>query len=198
MSEPARTLVLGLGNVLLHDDGLGVWTVELLRRSHRFPEEVRLLEGGTLGLDLLPALDGVERLLLIDALATDGRPGRLFRLEGDEVPAALESKTSSHQVGLQDLLGTAELLGRKPPVVVLRGIEAGCLEPGTGFSPPVAAALGELAAGVLADLASWGHVATPEPKPAGEPVWWAPPRRPEPRPGTTGARALANRSGESP
>jgi hydrogenase maturation protease len=75
-----QTLVLGLGNVLLGDEGLGVWVAESLRRRFEFPSSVTILDGGTLGLDLLPRLDGVDRLIVIDAVKFGGAPGDIVRL----------------------------------------------------------------------------------------------------------------------
>lgn len=104
------TLVLGLGNVLLQDDGLGVWAVGSLRRRYRFSPHVLLVDGGTLRLELLPLLDGVERLLLVDSVRTESAPGEIIRLDGANVPNALKVKMSPRQVGAQDLLAAAELL----------------------------------------------------------------------------------------
>jgi hydrogenase maturation protease len=179
VSGPA--LVLGLGNILLHDEGIGVWVAESLRRRFAFPGGVTVLEGGTLGLDLLPRLEGIERLLLIDAVRLGGQPGAVVRLEGDEVPAVLDVKVSPHQVGVQDLLATARLMGSTPPHVVLWGMEPGRLDPGTGFSPPVTAGLPELEARVLAELAGWGLAGRPVAGAEPPPVWWDEPGVGRPR-----------------
>ncbi|HXJ79056.1 MAG TPA: HyaD/HybD family hydrogenase maturation endopeptidase [Candidatus Methylomirabilis sp.] len=168
-------LVLGLGNILLSDEGIGVWVAESLRRRFEFPPEVTVLEGGTLGLDLLPRLDGVERLLLIDAVKLGRAPGDVVRLEGDEVPAVLDVKVSSHQLGVQDLLATARLMGSEPPHVVLWGMEAERLEPGTGFSASVREALPRLEATVLDELHRWGVDGKPLQDAPPPPVWWEEP-----------------------
>jgi hydrogenase maturation protease len=167
-----RTLVLGLGNILLHDDGVGVWVAESLARRFVFPPDVTVLEGGTLGLDLLPRLDGVERLLVIDAVKLGRPPGEIVRLEGDEVPAALDVKISPHQVGVQDLLAAARLLGSEPPRVVLWGMEPERLDPGTGFSVSVKEALPRIETAVLDELHRWGAAATRLEDAAPPPIWW--------------------------
>lgn len=172
-----RVLVLGLGNVLLRDEGLGVWVAETLRRGLKFPEEVSIVEGGTLGLDLLPLLDGVERLCVIDAVRLGHAPGAIVRLEGDDVPAALNVKLSPHQIGVQDLLAAARLMGREPPSVVLWGMEPGRLDPGTGFSPAVAQALPLLRAEIVEELGRWGLPAQPVTDSAAPPIWWEEPTR---------------------
>jgi len=177
----ARILVLGLGNVLLRDEGIGVWVAESLGREFEFPPEVAMLEGGTLGLDLLPRIDGVERLLLVDAVKLGGEPGEIVRLEGDAVPAVLDVKISPHQVGVQDLLAAARLMGREPPVVVLWGMEPERLDPGTGFSPRVSEALPRLRDAVLDELRLWGVLGEPAADPAPPPLWWAEPVPGRPR-----------------
>ena len=173
----ASTLVLGLGNVLLSDDAIGVWVADRLARGYEFPDDVAVLEGGTLGLDLLPRLDGVERVLLIDALELGRVPGTLVRLEGDEVPAALGLRISPHQIGLADLLAAARLTGQTPPHLVLWGMKPERLDPGAGFSPRVGRSLPRLLACVLGELVRWGVTARAV---AGErvaPVWWEATRR---------------------
>jgi hydrogenase maturation protease len=177
----ARTLVLGLGNILLRDEGIGVWVAESLSREFDFPPEVTMLEGGTLGLDLLPRLDGVERLLLVDAVKLGREPGEIVRLDGDAVSAALDVKISPHQVGVQDLLAAARLMGREPSRVVLWGMEPERLDPGTGFSPRVAEALPHLREGVLDELRLWGVPGEPVADAAPPPVWWEEPGVGRPR-----------------
>ncbi len=171
----SRILVLGLGNILLHDEGLGVWVAEALRRRFTFPDSVTVLEGGTLGLDLLPWLVGVDRLLVIDAVRLGRAPGDIVRLEGGEVPAALDIKISPHQVGVQDLLAAARLTGLEPPHVVLWGMEAERLDPGTGFSPSVADGLPRLQAMVLDELRRWGVPGQPSEVAEPPPFWWEEP-----------------------
>lgn len=166
------TLVLGCGNVLLGDEGAGVWVVAELRRGFVLRPPVPLLEGGTLGLDLLPHLEGVDRLLLIDAVRSGRGTGAVVRLEGEEVAGALEVKMSPHQIGLQDLLAAAELLERRPREIVLWGIEPGPLAPGTVFSPEVERALPALLVSVIGELGRWGIETAPREKPAPEPTWW--------------------------
>jgi hydrogenase maturation protease len=172
-----KTLVLGIGNILLRDDGVGVWVAEKLRRQFRFPESVTIVEGGTLGLDLLPQLDGVERLLIVDAVRHGRAPGELVRLEGSEVPAVLGHKISPHQVGVQDLLAAAQLMGLEFSNLVLWGIEPERLEPGTGFSSSVGESLPLLVTNVLEELAGWGLPGSPCGEEISSPIWWVEPHQ---------------------
>ncbi len=151
-----KTLVLGVGNILLSDEGVGVHLIRLLRERYDFPPEVEILDGGTLGLDLLPYVEAANRLLIVDAVQMDALPGTVVRLEGEEVPAVLSLKYSPHQVGLSDLLAAARLLGRSPPEVVLWGIQPASLEVGLELSPTVAAQAETLLRNVLAELQRWG------------------------------------------
>lgn len=149
-------LVLGLGNSIMTDDGFGVEVVNTLASRYLFQGEVSLLDGGTLGLDLLPRLEGVESLLIIDALDMRVEPGRIFRLEGAEVPRAFASKLSVHQMGLQDLLAVAELQGHVPDRLVVWGVQPECIEMGTELTVAVQAAVATVAGKVLEELQGWG------------------------------------------
>ncbi len=151
-------LILGLGNTIMTDDGFGARVVEALSCRCRFPEEVRLLDGGTLGLDLLPRLEGITHLLIVDALEMQAPPGTVFRLEGAAVPRAFAGKLSVHQVGVQDLLAVAQLQGRLPGELVVWGVQPECLGVGTELTPAVAAALEPVVAGVVGELRRWGVV----------------------------------------
>lgn len=149
-------LVLGLGNTIMTDDGFGVRAVDALSSRYHFEGSVRLLDGGTLGLDLLPQLEDVDSLLIIDALDMRAQPGEVFRIEGEEVPRAFASKLSVHQMGLQDLLAVAELQGHVPSRLVVWGVQPECLEMGTELTATVAGALDKVVKAVLEELTGWG------------------------------------------
>lgn len=151
-------LVLGLGNLLMSDDSVGVRTVQRLQQEFRVTEGVTILDGGTLGLDLLPYIELADQLLIVDALEMGAESGSLFRLEGDDVPRAFASKLSVHQMGLQDLLAVAELQGYAPQTLVVHGIQAGSLEMKLELTPPVAAAMNSLLEAVVCELRAWGVV----------------------------------------
>jgi hydrogenase maturation protease len=149
-------LVLGLGNTIMTDDGFGVKVVEALSSRYCFRGPVTLLDGGTLGLDLLPRLEGIAQLLIVDALEMQAPPGTVFRLEGEEVPRAFASKLSVHQMGVQDLLAVAELQGHLPHELVVWGVQPESIEMGTELTTTTAAAIEPVVAGVVAELRRWG------------------------------------------
>lgn len=149
-------LVLGIGNALMNDDAAGVTAIEQLQARYSFPTGVTVVDGGTLGLDLLPMLEGVSKLLIIDAIDMGATPGALFRLQGEEVPRAFASKLSVHQMGVQDLLAVAELQGHVPEELVVWGIQPGSIEMEMRLTPAVAVAIAPLLEGVIKELQGWG------------------------------------------
>jgi hydrogenase maturation protease len=139
-----RTLILGIGNLLLSDDGVGIHAVRLLREQVNFDESVLVIDGGTCGLDLLQYLEGIDRLIVLDASKPDHNPGKIIKITGEKVPAYLSIKTSPHEIGLPELLFAAKLIDIYPPEVVILCVEAGSLESSVNLSPAVEAQLGEL------------------------------------------------------
>jgi hydrogenase maturation protease len=154
-------LILGLGNVLCGDDGLGVAAVEELNRDYAAPEGVQILDGGTLGLALLGWATDAERLLLVDAIQADLPPGSLVRLAGDEVGPAVRDRLSVHQIGVADLLDSMELIGRTPPSVSLLGMVPASLELMTELTPAVLSGLPALVAAVVEEAAQSGFALIP-------------------------------------
>jgi len=146
----------------MNDDAAGVLVVQTLAGKYEFPEELTLLDGGTLGLDILPYLEGVDRLLVVDAVETGDPPGTIIRMTGDDIPLALATKVSPHQMGLKDLLLVADLQGYAPREMVLWGVQPGSIEMDIELSPEVAESLGILQDKVLAELESWGLKAVPK------------------------------------
>ncbi len=158
LEEPTiKTLVLGVGNLLLADEGLGIHVIERLAASYHLPEEVLILDGGTLGLDLLYYLEGVENLLLIDAVEAHKEPGAMIRLEDDEVPAFFSVKLSPHQIGIPDMLFAAKLKDIYPKNLVLWGVQPELLEIGLELSELIAPKVDILVGKVVEQLEEWGH-----------------------------------------
>ena len=158
-------LVLGLGNVLCGDDGAGVAALHRLLRGWELPDEVLALDGGTLGLSLLPLVDSAAQVILVDAIAADGPPGTLVRLEGDEVGPAVYERLSPHQIGVADLMSGAALVGRYPDRVILVGVVPATTDLELGRTPAVEARLDDLVAAVIAELAALGHRVRPRTRP---------------------------------
>jgi hydrogenase maturation protease len=154
--RPTPLLVLGLGNPLCGDDGLGVEAVRVLAEEYEVPEGARVLDGGTLGLSLLPHVLDARRVILVDAIRGEGPPGTLVRIAGEEVAPAVAVRLSPHQVGVADLLDAARLLGRYPERLVLLGLVPRTLDLGLGLSPVLTAALPELLALVVSEAQALG------------------------------------------
>lgn len=156
MSKPTPLLVLGLGNVLLGDDGVGSAAVAALLDWFPVPDGVRVLDGGTLGLSLLPYVEEADSVILVDAISADEAPGSLVRLDGDQVAPAVASRLSPHQIGVSDLLDSARWLDRYPARLVLLGIVPGVLDLAVGLSPEVARSLPALVGKIVDEAAGLG------------------------------------------
>jgi hydrogenase maturation protease len=129
-----NTAVIGIGNLLLMDEGVGVHAVKALEERFFFPREVKLIDGGTMGLDLLPYLEGKENLLLIDAVDFNAAPGTIRTIDGDNIKKFLDMKFSVHQIGLPDMLFAASLTGIAPPRICLVGIQPETIDTGIALS----------------------------------------------------------------
>ena len=164
-AEPVRqtegrnssVLVLGLGNVLLGDDGLGAAAVARLEREYFVPPGVRLEDGGTLGLSLLGLLAESDHVILVDAVLADGPPGTLVRLDGADVGDAVRDRLSPHQVGVADVLEAARLIGRYPATVTLLGLVPDSIELAVVRSGAVDANLDALVAAIVHEVQCLGH-----------------------------------------
>jgi len=153
-----NVLVLGVGNILMGDEGIGTRAIELLERRYRFPENVELLDGGTSGIELLRFIEDREHLILIDAIKGGQPPGTVVRVDGEDVPARFRTRISPHQLGISDLLATAQLTGSVPPNLVLFGIEPKDVLMKLEMSPEVEASMDRLAELVVEELRSIGCI----------------------------------------
>jgi hydrogenase maturation protease len=149
--------VLGLGNLMRTDDGVGIYAIRRLSADGRLPPSVQVIEGGTLGLDLLHSLRGVTHLLAVDAVDTGAAPGTLSRFADAEL-ADLPTAKSVHLLGFADLLDSLKLLEDSPGEVVLLGIQPKSTDWGVTLSPSVDAALRDLVDAALDQLSHWQEV----------------------------------------
>ncbi|MEF3255470.1 MAG: HyaD/HybD family hydrogenase maturation endopeptidase [Deferribacterales bacterium] len=118
-----KTVVLGLGNLLMNDDGAGIIVVNNIKNLFNDSEHLKIIDGGTLGLDLLHYIEWADKLIIVDAVDVGLEPGTVVRIEGEDINTVFESKLSPHQMGLKDILLTAELIDCKPKDIVLFGIQ---------------------------------------------------------------------------
>jgi hydrogenase maturation protease len=151
----ASILVLGVGNPLLGDEGVGPCAIDELERGYVLPQDVRILDGGAPGLSLLGEITRADRLVLLDAVQTGARPGTVVTMEGESLFSGPDCRLSPHQIGLGDVIAAARLQGG-PQEVVLFGIEPERMELGLGLSSPVAGALPKLVETVIQQLGRWG------------------------------------------
>jgi hydrogenase maturation protease len=147
-------LVLGIGNVLLTDEGVGVRALKELERRYTFSEDVELLDGGTAGIELLRHIRNRDYLIIIDCMTWNQNPGTVMRVEGDDVPAAFRTRISPHQLGLSDLLAAAMLTDELPKNLVLFGVEPESIDIGLDLTDTVEASLEKLSGAVIEELRS--------------------------------------------
>jgi len=147
-------LVLGIGNVLLTDEGIGVRALNELQRRYSFSDNVELMDGGTAGIELLRHIRKRKHLIIIDAMTFDQEPGTVMRVEGEDVPAAFRTRISPHQLGLSDLLAAAMLTNELPKNLVLFGVEPASIDIGLDLTDAVEASLGKLIGAVTEELRS--------------------------------------------
>ncbi len=158
----AKNLVLGVGNMLLTDEGIGIHAIQRILDDKRLDEkrlgekcpgdEIEIVDGGTAGLALLYYLEGVDRLVIIDAVETGGPPGTIVRLSGKQIPAYMALKVSPHEITLPDFLAAAQLRDLYPKEVVVWGMQPQSLEVGVELSPEIEARLGTLVNYVVDEL----------------------------------------------
>jgi hydrogenase maturation protease len=149
-----KVVVLGMGNLLRRDEGLGVRALQRLQERYNAPPNVEYVDGGTLGLDLISYLEFSHKLIVLDAILSEGPPGTLVRIVNDEIPAFLGIKTSQHESGLTDLLAVARLRDCAPDEVVVLGLHPETVELGWELSSTIAMRLDILVDAAIAEIDS--------------------------------------------
>jgi hydrogenase maturation protease len=154
-SDSGRVTVLGIGNILLSDEGVGVHVVNMLREQYAFAPAIDLVDGGTMGLDLLPLFQTRDKIVIIDAVDFGKKSGHVGVLVGNDIPSVLNSKLSVHHIGLSDVLFAAKLMRDTPPDVCLVGVQPKYLDVGLDMTDEVRAQLNTIIDHVLKKLKDW-------------------------------------------
>lgn len=151
-----RILVLGIGNVLLSDEGVGPYVTGRLEREYRLPDNVAVLDGGTSGMHLLDDIAGAERVVIVDCARLDDGPGTVREIVGEGVPAFFQTRISPHQIGLSDLLAACALLEVMPREMALIAVAPESMELGLELTATGHRAADAALAALVERLTAWG------------------------------------------
>lgn len=149
-------LVIGMGNVLMQDEGVGVRAVEELEQRYVIPEAVSVVDGGTTGMELFEPIRHCDQLIVADAVNTGGPYGSISRIVNEQIPAFFQTKLSNHQLGLSDLLALLTLKGEVPEHVAIIGMVPHSLEQKLGLTAEAEAGLDTMVEMLVAELAMLG------------------------------------------
>ena len=153
---PPRVTLIGLGNILMRDEGVGVHAVRYIQENYAVPPELEIVDGGTSGLDLLSFIEGRDRVLFVDTVNFDREPGHIGVLTNGQIPALSGVKDSLHHMGLMDVLAAAQLLDKLPVRMTLIGIQPHTIGIGLELTPTIQARLKPLVDQILDQMAVWG------------------------------------------
>jgi hydrogenase maturation protease len=156
VEDEHRSVVLGLGNLLQRDEGFGLAALRAVRTAAGEQAGLEFIDGGVMGLDLLPLVETCRSLLILDAVNSTRPPGEIVELTREKLPLFSGIRLSQHQVGFQEVLGLAALRERLPERLHLIGIQPADLEPGMELSPTAAAQIPEVVRRARRVLAGWG------------------------------------------
>ncbi len=162
-----EVMVLGIGCILYTDEGFGVRVVEKMEALYEFPDNVLLVDGGVLGINLLGVISKPDHLIVVDAIRNKGKPGDLYRLAGDQIIQRIRAKNSLHQVDFLEALTLCQALDKVPETVII-GVEPEDIDTqGLELTPAIQRKIGPVIEMVLTELdrlgVSWSGLNYPEP-----------------------------------
>jgi len=151
-----KILIIGMGNVLMQDEGIGVRAVEELENTYHLPQEVTVIDGGTTGMGLYEPILNCDQLIVADAINTGEPYGTMVRIANDAIPSFFQTKLSNHQLGLSDLLALLTLKGEKPEHVAIIGMVPHSLENKLGLTEEATAGLSAMVEMIVLELSELG------------------------------------------
>ncbi len=147
-----HVMIMGVGNILLSDEGIGIRVVEALEKRYDFPDNVSVIDGGVLGINLMGVISEADQLIVVDAIRNKGNPGDIYRIDGKDIPERIRAKNSLHQIDFLESLTLCQALDKVPETVIV-GIEPRDIETlSVELTPTTADRMDDLIRTVLAEL----------------------------------------------
>ncbi len=150
-----RKVILGIGNTLNHDEGLGVHALDFIKEKIKDNSEIEIIDGGTLGLNLLQLVESCSHLLILDTIDANKQPGTLIEMKGEEISLFKEIKMSEHQITFQEVLGLSKIRGKLPNHLHLLGIQPYDVSLGVGLSDKINETMPTLVDKTLNVIENW-------------------------------------------
>ena len=148
--------ILGIGNLLMGDEGVGIHVIQTLEESYTFAPKINLIDGGTTGLDLIPYFEDCKKMILVDAVDFQKEPGYIGTLFNEEIHYRFNTKLSLHHAGLADVLSVIKLIDIPSPDMMLIGVQPQIVEIGIDLSNTIADKMGQVLATIIKKLDEWG------------------------------------------
>ncbi len=162
MGNENSIILLGVGNILLTDEGLGVHVVNEMRKEYTFSPEIGIIDGGTMGMELLSYMRGMKKLLLVDAVNGGEEPGTVYEFPHRDMETYFTDHISVHEVGMQDILRIRALQDNPLEDAMVIGVEPESLDIGLAVSDTVKNVLPDVKQRVIGVLKTWGVEVTPQ------------------------------------
>lgn len=156
MVNDSNITLLGVGNILLTDEGLGVHVVREMEQEYSFTPEINIVDGGTMGMELLSYMRGMTKLLLVDAVNGGETPGTVYEFPHQQTEDYFTGSISVHEVGMQDILRIRAIQEKPLEDATVIGVEPESLDIGLTPSETVQAVLPEVKQRVIRQLEAWG------------------------------------------
>jgi hydrogenase maturation protease len=154
LTNKKPVLILGIGNLILKDEGVGVHVIERLKNM-ALPSDVEVIDGGTMGIDLLYHIEGRKKVIVIDAVNTDGAAGTIYRFTDKDLEEKKECLRSAHEIDFTDVLKLAQFLKNRPDTVIFIGIKPKDISEGFGLSPQIEERIPQIVELVLKEMESY-------------------------------------------
>jgi hydrogenase maturation protease len=148
--------IFGIGNLLQRDEGVGVHLINQLEKDYSFSPCINLIDGGTMGTDLLPYLEQNDKIIILDAVNFNEPPGFIGVIKNDDILRRLNTKLSIHHLGITDVLSSARLLDIEPSEIYLIGIQPKNIEMGTDLTDEIKQKTSKMIEEAIKKLREWG------------------------------------------
>ena len=147
--------VLGIGNLIMQDEGVGIHVIRKLEKEYNFKPEIELIDGGTSGSELYGFFENAEKMIIVDAIDFEEEPGFIGSIEKDDILKRLNTKMSMHNLGLTDVLSHVKLLDIEPSEIFLVGIQPAKIELHDELSDIIISRMDRILEVICLKLAEW-------------------------------------------